>query len=339
MRRSDICLYFGPADCAGLQALITNRNTRRKLVWRSGIMRVTADGQGSFGIMRRARMTKPTVRHRRERYADEGMAGLKRDRMRPSRVPPLPMETKLKVIAKAVQEAPPKAMQGGRARMAGATGISPSGVGRIWAEAGLQPHRTTGFRVLNDPLFEKKVTDIVGLDLDPPVRAVVLCDAGKSRVRAPDRTWPGVPLKKDCAATMTQDCRRHGTTMLFAAFGVTSGVVIAASMPRLRAKEVLNFLRQIDKTLPGTRDGHLVPDTCATQKTPGVKAWLDKHPRCKRHCRPTGASWRTLVERFFAQITARRIRGGRSSSVDALAAAIHDCLAQHSGKPKPCNWT
>jgi hypothetical protein len=168
---------------------------------------------------------------------------------------------------------------------------------------------------------------------------VVLCDDGKSQLRAPDRTRPGVPLKKGRAATMTQDYRRHRTTMLFAAFGVTSGVVIAASMPRLRAKEVLNFLQQIDKAVPGVRDGHLVPGTCATQKTPGVKAWPDNHPRCKRHCRPTGASWRTLVERFFAQITARRIRGGRSSSVDALATTIHDCLAQHSGKPKPFNWT
>jgi hypothetical protein len=117
------------------------------------------------------------------------------------------------------------------------------------------------------------------------------------------------------------------------------GVVIGAGMPRHRAKEVLNFLQQIDKALPARRDVHLVPDTCVTQKTPGVKAWLDKHPRCKRHCRPTGASWRTLVERFFDQITAWRIRGGRSSSVDNPEAAIHDCLAQHSGKPKPFNWT
>ena len=138
---------------------------------------------------------------------------------------------------------------------------------------------------------------------------------------------------------MTQDCRRHGTTTLFAALGVTSGMVIGAGMPRHRAKEVLNFLQQIDKAVPGTRDVHLVPDTDVTQKTPGVKAWPDKHPRCKRHCRPTGASRRTLVERFFAQITARRIRGGRSFGVNALAAAIHDCLAQHSGKPKPFNCT
>jgi hypothetical protein len=142
---------------------------------------------------------------------------------------------------------------------------------------------------------------------DPPDRAVVLCDDGKSRVRAPDRTRPGVPLKKGRAATMTQDYRRHGTTTLFAAFGVTSGMVIGDGIPRHRAKVVLNFLQQIDTTLPGTRDVHLVPDTCTTQKSPGVKAWLDKHPRCKRHCTPTGASWRTLVERFFDQITARRI--------------------------------
>ena len=163
MRRDDICLYLGPAERSELQALITNRNTPRKLVWRAEIVLATADGHGTFEIMRRTGMSKPTVWRWQERYLDEGLAGLKRDKTRPSRVPPLPMETRLKVIAKTVQETPPNATHWSRALMAEAMGISPSSVGRIWAEAGLKPHLSKGFKISNDPMFEEKVTDIVGL--------------------------------------------------------------------------------------------------------------------------------------------------------------------------------
>ena len=352
MRRSDICLYLGPADRAELQALITNRNTSRKLVWRSEIILATADGHGTFEIMRRARTSKPTVWRWQERYLDEGVAGLKRDKTRPSRVPPLPLETRLKVIAKTVQETPPNATHWSRALMAEAMGISPSSVGRIWAEAGLKPHVTKGFKVSNDPMFEEKVTDIVGLYLDPPDRAVVLCVDEKSQIQALDRTQPGLPLKKGRAATRTHDYKRHGTTTLFAALDVKSGKVIGDCMPRhplpgsglpanheRGAKEFLKFLRQIDKAVPTRRDVHLVLDNYATHKTPEVMAWLDKHPRFKLHFTPTSASWLNLVERFFAEITSRRIRRGSYSSVDDLEAAIHDYLAQHNEKPKPFKWT
>ena len=339
MRRSDICLFPGPADRAGLQALIANRNTPRKLVRRSGIIPATADGHGTFEIMRRARTSKPTVWRWQERYLDEGVAGLERDRTRPSRVPPLPMETRLEVIAGTVQETPPDATHRSRALMAEAMGISPSSVGRIWAEAGLRPHLAKGFKVSNDPVFEEKVTDIVGLCLDPPDRAVVLCGDGKSRIRALDRTQPGLPLRKGRAATMTHDCKRHGTTTLFAALDVKSGKVIGDCMPRHRAREFLKFLRNIDKAVPARRDIHPVPDSYATHKTPDVKAWLDKHPRLKLHFTPTSASWLNLVERFFAGITARRIRRGSYSSVDDPEAAICDYLAQHNETPKPFRWT
>lgn len=158
MRRSDICLCLGPADRAELEALVTNRNTPRKLAWRAGIVLATADGAGTFEIMRRTGMSKPTVWRWQERYLDEGVAGLKRDKTRPSRVPPLPQEVRLKVIAKTVQEGPPNATHWSRALMAEAMGISASSVGRIWADAGLKPHLVKGFKVSNDPLFEEKVT-------------------------------------------------------------------------------------------------------------------------------------------------------------------------------------
>ena len=339
MRRDDICLYLCPAERAELQALITNRNTPRKLMWRSEIVLATAAGHGTFEIMRRAGTSKPTVWRWQQRYLDKGVAGLKRDKTRPSRVPPLPLETKLKVIARTVQETPSNATHWSRALMAKAMGISPSSVGRIWAEAGLKPHIMRGFKVSNYPMFEEKVTDIVGLYLDPPDRAVVLCVDEKSQIQALDRTQPGLPLKKGRAATMTHDCKRHGTTTLFAALDVKSGAVIGDCMPRHRAKEFLKFLRQIDKAVPARRDVHLVLDNYATHKTPDVNAWLDKHPRFKLHFTPTSASWLNLVERFFAEITSRRIRRGSYSSVDDLETAIYDYLAQHNEKPKPFRWT
>jgi transposase len=339
MKRNDICLYLGPADRAQLQALLTNRNTPRKVFWRAEIVLATADGCGTNEIMRRAETSKPTVWRWQERYLEEGVAGLRRDKTRPSRVPPLPRETRLKVIAKTVQETPPNATHWSRSAMAEAVGISPSSVGRIWAEAGLKPHVTRGFKVSNDPMFEEKVIDIVGLYLDPPDRAVVLCVDEKSQIQALDRTQPGLPLKKGRAATMTHDYKRHGTTTLFAALDVKSGIVIGECLPRHRAKEFLKFLRRIDRAVLKSRDIHIVLDNYATHKTPEVQAWLSKHPRFKLHFTPTSASWLNLVERFFAEITNRRIRRGSYASVDALETAIYDYLGQRNAKPTPFVWT
>ncbi len=339
MRRSDICLYPGPADRAELQALIANRNTPRKLVWRAEIVLATADGHGTFEIMRRTGMSKPTVWRWQERYLDEGVPGLKRDKTRPSRVPPLAREVRLKVIAKTVQETPPDATHWSRALMAEAVGISPSSVGRIWADAGLKPHIVKGFKVSNDPLFEEKVTEIVGLYLDPPDRAVVLCVDEKSQIQALDRTQPGLPLKKGRAATLTHDYKRHGTTTLFAALDVKSGMVIGECMPRHRAREFLSFLRRIDRAVKKPRDIHLVLDNYATHKTPEVQAWLAKRPRFKLHFTPTSASWLNMVERFFAEITRKRIRRGSYSGVDDLESAIYDYLVQHNMRAKPFVWS
>ena len=298
--------------------------------------------------MRRANTSKPTVWRWQGRFLDEGTDGLRRDKTRPSRVPALPRETRLKVLAKTVQETPPNATHWSRSAMAEAVGISPSSVGRIWAEAGLKPHLTRGFKVSNDPMFEEKVTDIVGLYLDPPDRAVVLCVDEKSQIQALDRTQPGLPLKKGRASTscwkhassvMTHDYKRHGTTTLFAALDVKSGMVIGECLPRHRAKEFLRFLRRIDRAVLKPSDVHLVLDNYATHKTPEVKAWLEKHPRFKLHFTPTSASWLNLVERFCAEITSRRIRSGSCTSVDDLETTIYDDLAPHYAKPKPFTST
>ncbi len=228
MRRDDICLYLTPADRAELQALITDRNTPRKLVWRAGIVLATADGHGTFEIMRRANTSKPTVWRWQERYLAEGVDGLKRDKTRPSRVPPLPRETRLRVIAKTVRESPPNATHWTRSAMAEAVGVSPSSVGRIWAQAGLKPHRTRSFKVSNDPMFEEKVTDIVGLYLDPPDRAVVLCVDEKSRIQALDRTQPGLPLKKGRAAT---SCWKHASSVMTHDYSAAANRLSAPAIP------------------------------------------------------------------------------------------------------------
>jgi transposase len=347
MRRSDICLYLGPADRAELRALISNRNTPRKLVWRAEIVLATADGHGTFEIMRRAHTSKPTVWRWQQRYLAEGVEGLKRDKTRPSRVPPLPMETRLKVITKTVQETPPNATHWSRSLMAEAMGISPSSVGRIWAEAGLKPHITKGFKVSNDPLFEEKVTEIVGLYLDPPDRAVVLCVDEKSQIQALDRTQPGLPLKKGRAATMTHDYKRHGTTTLFAAlnslprirFGVLDGTVIGQNMHRHRHQEFIRLLNRIERTVPADKASHVILDNYAAHKKDKVRDWLARHPRWTFHFTPTSCSWLNAVEGFFAKLTRRRLKHGVFHSLVDLQAAINRFVREYNaGNPQPFVW-
>jgi transposase len=246
---------------------------------------------------------------------------------------------KLKVLAKTANETPPNATHWSVRTMAKAVGISHTSVQRIWAEARLKPHLVAKFKVSNDPMFEEKVTDVVGLYMNPPDRALVLCVDEKSQIQALDRTQPGLPLKKGRGATMTHDYKRHGTTTLFAALDVKSGRVIGECQPRHRAKEFIRFLKRIDRCVKRHLDVHLVLDNYGTHKTAEVKAWLAKHPRFKLHFTPTSASWLNLVERFFAEITTKRIRRGAFTSVANLEEAIHDYLDRHNAEPKPFVWT
>lgn len=339
MRRDDICLYVRPSSRARLEALIGDRNTPRKVVWRAQIVLATGDGHGTNEIIRRTGMSKPTVWRWQERYVEDGVDGLLRDKTRPSRIKPLSTEIKLAVITKTTTQLPPNVTHWSRASMAAEMGISPSSVGRIWAEAGLKPHQTKTFKVSNDPLFEEKVTDVVGLYLNPPDRALVLCVDEKSQIQALDRTQPGLALKKGRAQTMTHDYKRHGTTTLFAALDVKTGFVIGQCQSRHRAREFLKFLRKIDRTVHKGLDLHLIVDNYGAHKTPEVRAWLEKHPRFSLHFTPTSASWLNLVERFFAEITTKRIRRGTFTSVANLEAAIEDYLDQHNANPKPFVWT
>jgi transposase len=339
MRRNDISLYLSASGRERLEALIKNRNTASKQVWRAKIIVAMADGHGTLEIMRLSGKSKPTVWRWQQRYIEEGIDGLLYDKTRPSRIPPLRDELKTAVLTKTANERPANATHWSRALMAREMGISPSSVGRIWKEAGLKPHLVKTFKISNDPLFEEKVTDVVGLYLNPPDRALVLCVDEKSQIQALDRTQPGLPLKRGRAATMTHDYKRHGTTTLFAALDVKSGLVIGECKPRHRAKEYLAFLKKIDRVVQKHLDLHLVVDNYATHKTPDVRDWLAKHPRFHVHFTPTSASWLNLVERFFAEITNKRIRRGTFTSVAELEDAIDDYLLRHNADPKPFVWS
>jgi len=223
--------------------------------------------------------------------------------------------------------------------MAKAVGLSHRSIQRIWAEAGLKPHLVRSFKLSNDPNFEAKVTDIIGLYLNPPDKAIVLCVDEKSQIQALDRTQPGLPLKKGRAATMTHDYKRNGTTTLFAALNVKTGEVIGECRPRHRAKEFIQFLRKIDRAIAAPLDLRLICDNYGTHKTAQVQKWLAKHPRFKLHFTPTSASWINLVERLFAEITRQRIRRSAFKTVAELEAAINQWITCRNAEPKPFIWT
>jgi transposase len=326
-------------DRARLAGLIADRNTPAKVVWRAEIVLATADGESVKAICRATGMSKPCVWRWQRRFAEDGVDGLLQDKTRPPGRQPLSPETKAKVLAKTARETPPDATHWSVRTMAKVMGISRTSVQRIWAEAGLKPHLTRTFKVSNDPQFEEKVTDIVGLYMNPPEHALVLCVDEKSQIQALDRTQPGLPLKKGRAATTTHDYKRSGVTTLYAAMDVKSGLVIGDCQPRHRAREFIAFLRRIDRTVKKHLDVHVVLDNSSTHKTAEVKAWLDKHQRFKMHFTPTSASWMNLVERFFAEITRKRIRRGAFASVAELEAAIDDYLLCHNANPKPFVWT
>src|SRR5215204_2122865 len=337
--RPGISLTVTAADRCRLAVIAGDRNSPQKHVWRAEIVLLTADGIGTVAIMRRTGKSKTCVWRWQERFVQEGVDGLLRDKTRPSRLKPLGQEVIDKVVALTATEPPHEATHWTAAAMAKAVGISLSSVQRIWKAHGLQPHRIRRFKLSNDPEFVPKLRDVVGLYVDPPAHAVVLSVDEKSQIQALDRTQPGLPLKKGRAGTMTHDYKRHGTTTLFAALDVATGTVLGTCMKRHRHQEFLRFLRVIHRNTDKRLDLHLIVDNYATHKHPKVKAWLEKHPRFHLHFTPTSASWLNQVERFFALITQQRIRRGAFTSVPDLERAIMAYLERHNADPKPFVWT
>lgn len=332
-------ISVSPADREQMERLVRDRNTPQKVVWRARIVLLASDGATAEEIAAAVGKSLLTVRRWRRRYVAAGVDGLLKDATRPSRVKPLSPEVIERVVHMTLHEKPWNATHWSLRSMAKAAGISRSSVQRIWQAHGLKPHQVATFKLSRDKNFAAKVQDVVGLYLNPPDKALVLCVDEKSQIQALDRTQPGLPMKKGRAGTMTHDYKRNGTTTLFAALSMLDGKVIGACLPRHRGREFLRFLRLIDQETPTNLDLHLVVDNYATHKTPAVKRWLKSHPRFHLHFTPTSSSWLNMVERFFAEITRNRIRRGVFKSVAELKAAITDYLEKHNADPKPFVWT
>jgi transposase len=337
--RKGITIAVTSADRVRLDAIARDRNSPQKHVWRARIVLLTADGKGTNAITEAVGKDKTAVWRWQERFMPEGVAGLTRDKTRPSRVPPLPAETVDRVIALTNQAPPHEATHWSAPAMAKAVGISPSSVRRIWAGQGLQPHRVRTFKISNDPKFADKLKDVVGLYVDPPAHAVVLSIDEKSQIQALDRTQPGLPMKKGRCATMTHDYKRNGTTTLFAALDILEGKVIGRCMQRHRHQEFIRFLNAVEREVPADKAVHVVLDNYATHKHPKVTAWLQRHRRFTFHFTPTSCSWANAVEGLFAKLTRHRLKRGLFTSIVELQAAINRFIAETNDMPKPFVWT
>ena len=337
--RPGISMTLAPAERQRLEALVGDRNTVQKHVWRAQIVLLSADAIGTNEIMRRTGKSKTCVWRWQERFAAEGYDGLLRDKTRPSRIKPLGAAVAERVVARTLSDPPAETTHWTAAMMAKATGISVTSVQRIWRAHGLQPHRVRQFKLSTDPHFVAKLRDVVGLYVDPPAHAIVLSLDEKSQIQALDRTQPGLPLKKGRAGTMTHDYRRHGTTTLFAALDVLEGKVIGRCMQRHRHQEFIRFLNAIEAHVPAGKLVHVVLDNYAAHKHPKVRAWLGRHPRFTFHFVPTSCSWLNAVEGFFAKLTKRRLKRGVFRSIVDLQAAINRFLDEANKDPRPFIWT
>jgi transposase len=322
-----------------LDANVRGRSLAARLVERSRIVLLAAQGARDSDIASALNITPHKVARWRSRFLELGLAGLEKDAARSGRPVLISAETAQAVVAKTTQELPPNATQWSTRTMAAAMGLSEASVRRIWHAHGLKPHMVESFKLSKDPRFAEKLEDIVGLYLHPPEHALVLSLDEKSQIQALDRTQPGLPLKPGRGQTMTHDYKRHGTTTLFAALNIADGQVIGTCMDKHRHQEWLKFLRLVDRTTPAGKQLHLIADNYATHKHPNVQHWLGRHKRFHMHFTPTSASWLNMIERFFRDLTCNRVRRGVFHSVPELAAAIDGYITQHNQQPKPMAWT
>lgn len=314
--------------------------TSQRLALRSRIVLECASGLTNTQVAEKLRITMPTVGKWRSRFVADRLQGLV-DEPRPGAPRSITDARIEEVIGRTLESKPEAATHWSTRGMAKATGLSQATIGRIWRAFGLQPHRTDTFKLSTDPFFIEKVRDVAGLYLNPPDRAIVLCVDEKSQVQALNRTQPLLPLEPGQAERGTHDYERHGVTSLFAALNVATGEVIGHCHRQHRQQEFVKFLEQIDATLVKEPDVsiHIVMDNYGTHKTAKVKRWFQRHPEYQLHFVPTYSSWLNQVERFFAEITEKRIRRGSFRSVKSLEQAIMEYLENHNKDPKPFVWT
>jgi transposase len=314
-------------------------NISPKLRIRSQIVLLADEGKLNKEIASELGVDQPQVGRWRKRFAEQGLAGIEKDKSRPGRIKALSKKMESEIISKTLQTKPKGSTHWSRSLMAKETGVSASTVGKIWAMNGIKPHRIQSFKLSNDKQFEEKLEDIVGLYLSPPENAVVFSCDEKSQIQALDRTQPGLPLKKGRCQTMTHDYKRNGTTSLFAALEVATGKVIGTCMEKHRHVEWLKFLRLIEKSVPADKNIHIICDNYSTHKHAKVRKWLERRPRIHVHFTPTSASWLNMVERFFRDITDKCIRRGVFHNVPALELAVLDYITIQNEDPAPFIWT
>lgn len=319
-------------------ALTLRRKTAQALALRARIVLGCAEGADNKAVAARQRVSQQTVSKWRGRFVEHRLDGLL-DAPRSGAPRSIDDARVDAVVARTLESVPANATHWSTRSMASATGLSQTTVSRIWRAFGLQPHRQETFKLSTDPQFVDKVRDIVGLYLDPPLKAMVLCVDEKSQIQALDRTQPILPLAPGLPERRTHDYQRHGTTTLFAALDIATGEVIGALHRRHRSKEFLKFLRTIEANVPPQMDIHLVMDNYATHKTPTIKAWFVRNPRFHVHFTPTSASWLNQVERWFATLTDKFIRRGTHRSTQQLESAIKHYLEINNNHPKPFVWS
>ena len=322
-----------------LQRWARGRTAPARLVRRAKIVLLASEGKENREIAAELDIERTIVGRWRGRFAIRGLAGIEKDAPRGGRRPSKRQQVAPRIVEVTTQQSPAAATHWTTNTLARHLGVSQSMVSRVWRANGLKPHLSRTFKVSNDPRFVEKLTDLVGLYLDPPDRALVLSCDEKSQIQALDRTQKGLPLKKGRCGTMTHDYKRNGTTTLFAALSMLDGRVISRCDSRHRHQEWMKFLKQIDSETPPDLDLHLIVDNYATHKHPHVQSWLKKHPRFHMHFTPTSSSWLNLVERWFRDLTDKRIRRGSFHSVKQLEKAIYDYIEQHNDQPKSFVWT
>lgn len=331
-------LALSEADLKQLKAIGRHRSTPRGIVLRVNIVLGAAEGLANRVLARKLCTSVPTVLLWRKRYESDGLSGILEDRARSGRPKRISSEQEQAIVEATMKTSPKDATQWSVRAMAAVQKVSSATVQRIWKKHKLQPHRVESFKFSNDPQFAMKVRDIVGLYMNPPDKALVLSVDEKSQIQALDRTQPILPLRPGLPERRTHDYQRHGTTTLFAALNVLEGTLIGECLPRHRHQEFLRFLDRIDQSVASDLEIHLVLDNYGTHKHPAVKKWLAARPRYHVHFTPTSSSWLNQIERWFAEITRKRIRRGTFRSVRDLVTAIPDYIRAYNKNPQPFHW-
>ena len=339
MNRAAPALEVAEGQRPILNVLAKSETAPHRDVLRARALLLAADGVANTRIAEQVGVSAMTVRAWRDRFAADGLAKFGQVGEGRGRKPSIPAEEVEGIVRATLHDKPPGETHWSCRSMAKAQGVSKATVQRLWSARGLQPHRVETFKLSNDKRFEEKLVDVVGLYLNPPDKAVVLCMDEKSQIQALDRTQPTLPMKKGRCGTMTYDYKRNGTTTLFAALNVLTGVVIGQCLPKHTNSEFLAFLRRVDREVPKGLQIHMILDNYGTHNHPNVIAWLTKHPRFHLHFIPTASSWLNTVARWFGKVTDKAIRRGVFPSVPDLIAAIEQYLQANNDDPTPFVWT